>query len=217
MSEAAFDFADDDTLPSEEWLTFPSMPRIPDRQYKTVVADPPWAYDDDLPGGGRGANAHYDTLHYGSVMGMGPQVQKVTALSAHLWLWTTNSFLDESFDVARSWGFDPKTLVTWVKVTDEPETLPHERDEPISVNERIGMGHYLRGVTEHCLFATKGNRSTNRNDAPNVVFAERDEHSAKPDKVYRLIESLSDGPYIDLFSRNERDGWTVWGDEVDVE
>lgn len=197
-------------------IGFPEIPPVPQTEggYKTVKADPPWAYDDDLPGPGRGASEHYDTLHYRTVAGLGPQIQQITAPSAHLYLWTTNSFMSEAYEVIESWGFEAKTIITWIKVNDAPETLPFERDEPTSVKGKIGLGHYLRNTTEHIIFAAKGNRQTNRADAPTHFFAERGEHSSKPDKSYRLAEALSDGPRLEMFSRQARDGWTVWGDEA---
>lgn len=195
-------------------LEFPSLPPVPDESYRTIMADPPWAYDDDMPGPGRGSSSHYDTLHYGTVLGMAPQIREITAPAAHLYLWTTNSFLAEALEIAGAWGFDQKTIITWVKVTDEPRTLPHERDHEVSVSERIGMGHYYRNVTEHMLFCTKGNLGTSSNDVPNAFFAERDEHSAKPRKAYRLVEHQSPEPRLELFSRQDRGGWDSWGDET---
>lgn len=195
-------------------LEFPELPPLPEGPYKTVMADPPWAYDDDMPGPGRGSGSHYKTLHYGSVLGMAPQIRKITDSSAHLYLWTTNSFMEESLEIAEAWGFDQKTIITWAKVKEEPRGLPHERDYPTKVEERIGMGHYLRNVTEHMIFGAKGNLSTKLDNVPNLFFAERHEHSAKPDKAYRLAEELSYEPRLDLFSRQKRKGWDTWGKEV---
>lgn len=197
-----------------ESIHFPSFPPAPNGGYKGLSADPPWKYDDSLPGPGRGAESHYDSLHPKAIAGMAPQVRAITAPNAHLHLWCTNSFIGEAYHVAEAWGFTPKTVVTWVKVTDAPETLPYERDEPAEVSERIGMGHYYRNTTEHMLFAVKGSLSTFRNDAPTHLFAERTEHSAKPEKAYRLIEDMSPGPYLDMFARESRDGWDAWGAEI---
>jgi len=148
------------------------------------------------------------------MMGMAPQIREVTDANIHLYLWTTNSFLAEALDIAREWGFTVKTNITWVKVLDAPDTLPHERDGPVEVRREFGMGHYLRNSTEQLLFCTKGNLGTDANDAVTHFFAETEEHSAKPAKAYRLAEYLSDGPRLELFSRRDRDGWDVWGDEA---
>lgn len=195
-------------------VSFPTLPDLPDGEFKTVMADPPWAYEDDLPGPARGSGSHYDTLHYGTVMGMGPQIREVTAGHAHLYLWTTNSFMEEALDVAEAWGFDQKTILTWVKVTDEPRSLPHERDHEVSVRMRFGMGNYFRNSTEHLVFAVKGTRGVDTNRLPTHFFAERTDHSEKPDKAYRLIETASPEPRLELFSRRDRKGWVAWGDET---
>lgn len=200
-----------------ERVAFPTMPDLPDGQYRTIMADPPWAYDDNLPGPGRGSNSHYDVLDANTVAGMGPQVRKVTDGWAHLYLWFTNSFVEEAYQVAREWGFEPKTVLTWVKVQDAPDTLPHQRDDAAAVTERIGMGHYFRNTTEHILFGVKNGLSTTDglNNVPTHFFAERTDHSAKPEKAYILAEEMSQGPNLEMFSRQNRDGWTTWGDEAD--
>jgi N6-adenosine-specific RNA methylase IME4 len=196
-------------------VPFPRLSDLPDGTYRTIVADPPWSYDDGLPGSGqRGADSHYDTLPWQMVAGMAPQISEVADSHAHLWLWCTNSFIVEAHQIAEAWGFDPKTLVTWVKVLNAPIELPPERESAVPVKERIGMGHYLRNTTEHLLFASKGNLGTERSDMPTHFFAERAEHSSKPEKSYRLISEMSEGPYLELFARDSREGWDVWGNEV---
>ena len=193
---------------------FPDIAPMPDRGYRTVVADPPWAYDDDLDHEGAGASSQYETMTRAQVMALGQQVNNITAGHSHLYLWTTNAFVGDAHDVARAWGFTPKTMVTWCKVTDAPETLPHEREDDPMVNEYIGMGRYVCNATEHILVCAKGTKLTNRNDVPSYFFAERGEHSSKPEKSYRLVEQLSDGPFLELFARSSRDGWDAWGKEV---
>lgn len=195
-------------------VPFPQIDPIPDESYKTIVADPPWQYNDSLSGDGRGAESHYETLPTDVVRAMGTQVNRVAANHAHCYLWTTNAFLGDAYDVLKAWNFTPKTVITWIKVLDEPDGLPHERDDPADVTERIGMGHYYRNTTEHIVFGVKGRKSTNSNSVPTHFFAERTEHSAKPEKSYDLIEHMSDEPRLELFARNERDGWTTWGRDV---
>lgn len=198
-------------------VKIPEFPELPEKvnHYKTIVADPPWPYNDGLPGSGqRGADSHYDTLPLGMIKGLGPFVSKISAGHSHLYLWATNSFLDEAYDVCRLWGFEPKTTITWVKVQDAPASLPYDRESPVNIKERIGMGHYYRNTTEHLVFAQKGSLGTERNDVPTHLFAERTEHSRKPDKSYVLVEEMSPGPYFELFARRSWKDWDVWGNEV---
>jgi MT-A70 len=50
----------------------------------------------------------------------------------------------------------------------------------------------------------------------NVLMSRKGEHSRKPVAVYDLIARCSPGPYLELFARDRRDGWTQWGDELDT-
>ena len=126
---------------------------------------------------------------------------------AHLYLWTTNAFMAEAHELAKAWGFVPKTIITWVKIKQGGERFG---------DVRIGMGHYWRNATEHVLFCVRGKPAlkTLRRNQPTVFFAERSQHSAKPQEFYDLVEGMSPGPRLELFARTPRDGWAVWGDEV---
>lgn len=172
---------------------------LPVGPFSTVVADPPWPFADALPGPKRGAHKHYQLLTLGEIAAL--PVRDVVTERAHLYLWAPNAFTEEAYAVARAWGFQPKTLLTWVKVAR-------------SGRVRIGMGHYFRNATEHVLFATRGNMRTLRRDVPTVFLAERGTHSTKPGEFYELVRRSSPGPRLELFSRQQRDGFTVWGDEV---
>lgn len=193
----------------------PEFPDFRDRGYQTVLADPPWPYGDSLPSDGvRGAGEHYDLLDVGHIAGLGRAVNEVTAGNAHCYIWSTGSFLDDAYHVMREWGFTPKTVITWVKPTSADEALPHERDGPARVTPRMGMGQYFRNCVEFMVFGVKGSLNLQRDDLHTVFFAERTDHSAKPEKSFRLIEQASPAPRLELFGRRDRPGWDVWGDEV---
>ena len=76
------------------------------------------------------------------------------------------------------------------------------------------MGYWTRANSEVCLLATKGNPKRINADVRQVIQAPLREHSRKPECIYERIERLVDGPYLELFARNRRDGWTSWGNEV---
>lgn len=172
--------------------------------FTTILADPPWQYGDSLPGPKRGARKHYGVMPTYQIA----HLPMKPAENAHLYLWTTNSFIREALYVMGKWGFEYKTMITWVKTTNEPELVGH------GPKVRIGMGRYLRNVTEQCLFGVRGKLRPLNRSTPNVIFAPRGEHSAKPAQMYSLIESLSPGPYLELFARQTRLNWTSWGNEV---
>jgi N6-adenosine-specific RNA methylase IME4 len=129
----------------------------------------------------------------------------LAAPTAHLYLWVPNALVAEGLEVMRDWGFVYKTNLVWLKVRRDGG--PDGR----------GVGFYFRNVTELILFGTRG---TGARTLPagrrqvNLVATRKREHSRKPDELYGIIESCSPGPYLELFARHSRRGWTAWGDEV---
>lgn len=170
---------------------------LPAHGFRTIVADPPWDYRDGLGRGAnytkRGAEAHYALLTADGVVSL--PVGRLAYVNAHLYLWTTNAFMVQAHGVAASWGFEVKTILTWVK-------------------KGIGMGHHFRNNTEHVLFGTRGTLALRRRDVPTAFHAPRRAHSEKPLEFFALVESVSPGPYLELFGRHARPGWTVWGNEA---
>ncbi len=112
-----------------------------------------------------------------------------------LWLWTINAFMPDACELIRAWGFTHKTILTWVK-------------------PRLGTGHWLRNVTEHCLLAVKGTPKVSLTNQSTVLKARAREHSRKPDEFYELVESLCVGRKLDYFSREPRPGWQQYGNDL---
>jgi N6-adenosine-specific RNA methylase IME4 len=163
-------------------------------KFKTILIDPP--SDKQQTGGGRGAVEHYDLLPFDRLKEL--PVPQLAEDNAHLYLWSTNAFLEESFQLVRHWGFTPKSILTWVK-------------------PRIGLGHTLRNATEQLLFATRGKAPVLYKGQPTWTFAPLQDHSHKPEEQFAIIERLSPGPYLELFARrrppSDKD-WSVWGNEL---
>lgn len=160
-------------------------------RFPTIVADPPWRYGNTKTRGA--AENHYETMTIEELCALG--VADLAADNAHLYLWVTNSFLREGFEVMDAWGFQYKTCLTWVK-------------------PQMGLGNYFRGSTEHILFGVRGSLKTLRRDQVNWFEAARRRHSAKPDLFYEVVETCSPGPYLEMFARTARLGdWHYWGDE----
>jgi N6-adenosine-specific RNA methylase IME4 len=176
---------------------FSPAAQAPTKRYRTIVADPPWHYD--APAYGYGADANYPTMTVEQVMGMPVGLWAMD--NAHLYLWTTNTFLAEAHQIAKVWGFVPKTVLTWIK------------RRPTN-DQWLGMGRYFRGTTEHVVFAVRGSLNTLRNDEPNFFYGARGGHSEKPAAFYDLVQRMSLGPYLDVFARKQRFNWDSWGDEA---
>ncbi len=117
------------------------------KKYQIIYADCPWAES----GGGkikRGADRHYSLMKTEDILNL--DVPAICDANAHLYLWVTNNFLIDGLEVMRAWGFDYKTVITWVKAENQ-----------VSLGfgwvlQRVGLGQYFRGITEQCLFGVKG-------------------------------------------------------------
>jgi len=181
-----------DLLPETPAETAEVIPGpLPAGTYRTIVADPPWRYGNTSTRGA--AEDHYGTMTIEELCAL-PVIDRA-ADEAHLYLWVTNNFLKEGFEVVEAWGFDYKTCLTWVK-------------------PQMGMGNYFRGSTEHILFGTRGNLRTDQNNVMNWFEARRGRHSAKPGCFYDIVEASSPGPYLEMFARSARLGdWHYWGNE----
>jgi N6-adenosine-specific RNA methylase IME4 len=190
--------------------------RVLSGMYHTIVADPPWDHSD-------GTGFSYGSRHNsGKRLGEGgttrPPYQPMTldeiaalpvaALAdadAHLYLWTTQRYLRPSFDIVSGWGFSVSATLTWCKA---PQGF---------------MGGAYRSSTEFCHFARRGSLA-HKTQAPSQWFTwkrtgwtQNDpdaKHSRKPEAFLDLVETVSPGPYLEMFARRQRLGWDTWGDEA---
>lgn len=175
-------------------------------QFATILADPPWQFQNRT---GKMAPEHkrllrYPTMELAEILEL--PVARVAAAKSHLYLWVPNALLSEGLEVMRRWGFSYKTNLVWHKIRKDGG--PDGR----------GVGFYFRNVTELVLFGVRGSLRTlapGRRQV-NLLATRKREHSRKPDELFDLIESCSPGPYLELFARFAREGWTQWGNE-DVE
>jgi N6-adenosine-specific RNA methylase IME4 len=178
-------------------------------KYRTIVADPPWRYRWTKGITTKGfhpstAEAQYPTMSLDEIAAL--DFSSVIDRDAHLYMWVTNPILCEQrahdgpnpVAIARQWGFEPKTLLTWLKGENG-----------------AGMGFFFRGDTEHVLFCVRGNlpipAAVRRS---NVFRGARGGHSEKPNSFLDLVEQVSPGPYLELFARRQRLGWDTWGNEA---
>ncbi len=161
--------------------------------FQTIVIDPPWDWGDegDFNQFGR-AKPEYHTMPLEEIKNL--PVEKIADDNCHLYLWVTNRSLPKAFELVTAWKFRYITCLTWIKPS-------------------IGMGNYFRGNTEQVIFAVKGSQPLKRHDVGTSFSAPRGKsHSEKPAEFYKMVESCSYAPFIDIFGRKEREGWTVWGE-----
>jgi N6-adenosine-specific RNA methylase IME4 len=160
-------------------------------RHRTIVVDPPWDHE-GLSVAGRGRPT-YAVMTNAELLAL--PVATWADDECHLYLWTTNNFLLRAGELVQAWGFEYKTVLTWVK-------------------PRFGLGSYFRSSTEQCLFAVKGAMTTRVNDIPTHFEAPLGRHSEKPDAFYSIVQRASYPSYLDVFARRARDGWSAWGVEA---
>jgi N6-adenosine-specific RNA methylase IME4 len=169
-------------------------------QYRTIVADPPWEYDEGFAFKD-GDEFRHQCLPYPSMT-----VEEVLALPVRamadttgcaLFLWVTNRYLGDGFDVLASWGFRYRQTAVWRKTNAQP------------------VGGSVAPNAEFLLIGRRGGHTWSGPRWPSsVVDAPRSEHSRKPEVFMDLIESISPSPYVELFSRRARLGWDTWGNQA---
>lgn len=189
----------DGPCPICEHVDAPGPPR-------TVVADPPWQFDDKLPGDSRGAEKNYRVLTVDDICRL-----RLPPLAAdcHLFLWRVASMVEEAYRVVRAWGFTPKSEVVWHKLTSGGKRW-------------FGMGRHVRAEHEVAIIAVRGSPKVRDRATRSIVDvpeplgfdAKYTAHSAKPDEFFALVETLCSGPYLEMFARRQRPGWACVGDEV---
>ena len=178
---------------------------------RVLLVDPPWRFGDAL--GKRGADAQYRTMTAAELMDMGLPPLAPDCL---LLLWRVAAMQAEALAVVSAWGFVLKSEIVWIKLarakTRRAPCATCSRDPS---PKHFGMGRYVRASHETCLVAVRGKVSVVDHSVRSVFEAPVREHSRKPDEIHRIAERLvPGGPYVELFGREHRPGWTVLGDEV---
>jgi hypothetical protein len=131
------------------------------------------------------------------------------APDAVLFLWIVQTQIPQAVKLVEAWGFTLKSIAfAWVK----GEGLPMFPDD---ITTQIGMGMWTRAEFEQCWLATRGKPKRLDAGVRQVLLEKRREHSRKPDGIHERIERLVAGPYLELFARQQRPGWTVWGNQTD--
>jgi N6-adenosine-specific RNA methylase IME4 len=174
------------------------------KRYRTIVADPPWHYErfgiSRIPKGvehdGRAKTLPYASMAVEEIKAL-PVASLADPEGAHLYLWTTNRYLRDAFDVMEAWGFRYGQTVVWAK----------------KFKGGVIGGAFPMNV-EFVLFGRRGSlRHLKRAPSQWFQWPRSETHSRKPDAFLDLVEQTSPGPYVELFARRARFGWDYWGDE----
>lgn len=191
----------------------------PTGKYGAILADPPWHFRarTALQVGNwtsrRDVEKHYAVMALDDIKAV--PVQSMAARDAHLFLWTTGPCLRQAFEIIEAWGFRYSAVAfTWVKLKRSYSATQLRFLPTAETDLHVGLGLTTRKNAEFCLLGRRGNAHRNAKDVREIIMAPVREHSRKPDAIYERIERYCDGPYLELFARAERPGWTVWGNEV---
>jgi N6-adenosine-specific RNA methylase IME4 len=174
-----------------------NIPPVP--KFKTIVADPPWSKNQSS-----GSNASYGgAINHYSLMGIdrikAMPVADLASENAHLYLWVTNSNIDEGLEVVRAWGFRYISVFHWIK-------------------PKLGVGNYLRNASETCIFAVRGKLPPKCRTQINWLISYPTVHSEKPREFISVVERVSPEPYLELFCRKRpasHENWYCWGNETE--
>lgn len=159
--------------------------------YDIISVDPPWNYGREYdPENSRIANP-YPEMTIDEIKNL----KLPFSDNSIIFLWTTHKFLPDSFDILKHWGFEYKATLVWNK-------------------EKIGMGAWFRMQCEFCLFAIKGKPLWNNTTERDIIIESRREHSRKPDSFFDMVDKICIGRKLEYFSREKRDGWDIFGNDI---
>jgi N6-adenosine-specific RNA methylase IME4 len=176
--------------------------------FRTIIADPPWQYDNAGIRGG--AERHYLTLTIDELCAL--RVREVAADPCLLLLWVTNPLKREGFRVLDAWGFEYVKSFPWVKLVGDPQRNLWGAWDGLL---HYGLGFAGRGCSEDVYICRRGNLHFPPAARDSVLLlSESFHHSRKPDNLYQYAE-LFPGPYLELFARRPRPGWVSLGSGID--
>lgn len=165
----------------------------PEGPFDVIVIDPPWHYNARPEDASHRARNPYPDMSVEEICAL--DLPSRLAPDAIVWIWTTNAFMRSAYDVADAWKLDVKTILTWTK-------------------NRMGLGDWLRGQTEHCLLCVRGRPVVTLTNQTTALSAPLREHSRKPDEFYVLVDALCHGRKLEWFARTSRPGWAAFGAEA---
>jgi len=180
----------------------------PKGKFGAILADPPWTFVSWSPEN-QDRKAPYDLMDREAIKAL--PVQDLAADDCVLFLWICWPQLIEAIELIEHWGFTYKTCAfSWIKA--DAKQVEMFRDD---VDVQVGLGYWTRANSEVCLLATRGNPKRINADVRQAIIEPRREHSRKPEIIYERIERLVDGPYLELFARQQHPGWIAWGNQTE--
>ena len=172
------------------------------KKYNIIYADPPWKVMAGSKQGRKEGDSQkslkltYPTMELEEIKNL--PIKQMADKNCVLFLWTINKYLEQSYEVARAWGFKPSTMLVWDKTP-----------------KGLGLGGTFTLANEYLLFCRKGTVKSNHRVKGNHWHFPREKHSRKPDFFRNLItDTFGDLPRVELFARENFQGWDAFGNQV---
>ena len=181
------------------------------KKYSIILADPPWKYGDarnyktkNNPTGSGGASKHYPVMTLEELKSI--PVKDIADDDCMLLMWVTGPKMDWGLEVLKSWGFKFCTIpFVWIK-------MKNDMSEP----RKDGIGSYTLNNAEYVLLGRKGKYWRNSTKVKQIIQTPKFEHSVKPPEIRdRIVELFGDVPRIELFARQQMNGWDSIGNDLD--
>lgn len=180
-------------------------------KYRVIAADPPWHFkSNSVAKPGRNAIGHYDCMSLADIAAL--PVADVVADDAILFMWITGPFMaiGAHLPIMKAWGFKPSGMgFVWIKLNPNAASL-----FILKGDLAMGGGFTTPKNAEFCLIGKRGRSVRQNAGVHEVIIDPRREHSRKPDEFYSRVQTYSEGPYLEMFARQSRPGWDVWGNQT---
>lgn len=185
---------------------------VPEGGFKTIICDCPWRYRNWSDKAHGSHKPHYDGMTYDAMERI--PVGHWAADGAVLLMWGTWPKADQAIDLLRAWSFSYVTGFPWVKTMPSTESIAR------------GVGFWSMACSEYVVIGRRGKPKVTRPESnvlgllcgsERVFYSPRPrggDHSNKPYDLHEYAEERLEGPYLEMFARERRDGWTTWGNEL---
>jgi N6-adenosine-specific RNA methylase IME4 len=181
-------------------VSFDPFEGLPRNHFGCIAADPPWAFKTFSEKGlDKSPQAHYPCLNLDDIKAL--PVADLAAKDCVLLMWCISPMVHMAYEVVQAWGFRPNTFGGWGKLSKT------------GMHQHMSTGFFYRGAGEWWIMAVRGKPKPLSRSIRNFILAPVREHSRKPDEFYEDHLKLCDGPHLELFAREHREGWVGWGNE----
>ena len=180
--------------------------------FGSIAADPAWKFQTHSAAGQKRIEKHYQTMSLDEIIAL--PVGELARRNCFLHLWVPGPHLVKGLHlrVMIAWGFEPVAMsFVWIKT--KGGAIMWHLDSIDSFH--FGNGYTTRKNAEFCVLGRRGDPVRRSAKVRELIISQRREHSRKPEEFFDRVQDFSDGPYLELFSRQRREGWKTWGDQRD--